>query len=89
MPPIPAPTSRTAYRDERDRVELTNVYVAAHVMLAGHQLLQVIPRHHDSLLIFDLAAQPALDRLKLAFDEVLAHCERAKQEQERRQGARS
>jgi hypothetical protein len=89
MTPIHAATTRTAYRDERDCLELTNVYIAAHLILAGHQLLQVIPRHHDSLLIFDLAAQPALDRLKLAFDEVLAHCERAKHEQERRQGARS
>jgi hypothetical protein len=89
MTPIPAATTRTAYRDERDRIELTNCYIAAHLILAGHQLLQVIPRHHDSLLIFELAAQPALDRLKLAFDEVLAHCERAKQEQERRQGVRS
>jgi len=87
--PIPAPASRTAYRDQRDRLELTNCYIAAHLILAGHQLLQVIPRRHDSVLIFELDAQPALDRLRLAFDEVLAHCERAKQEQERRQGARS
>ena len=89
MTPTSAPTTRTAYRDQRDRVELTNFTVVAHLLLAGHPLLQVIPRRSNPLFIFSLDAQPALDRLKLAVDEVLAHSERAMQEQERRQGARS
>jgi len=86
---IPAPTSRTAYRDQRDRVEVTNVAVAAHLILADHQLLQVIPRRGHAIYIFSLEAQSALDRLKRASEEALAYLERAAQEQDRRQGARS
>jgi len=88
-PPIPAPTSRTAYRDQRDRVEVTNVAVAAHLILADHRLLQVVPRRGNAIYIFSLEAQPALDKLKRAAEEALAHSERAAQEQERRQAARS
>ena len=88
MSPIPALQHRTAHRDERDRVEVSHAYIAAALILAGHQLLQVIP-HRRPTFIFSLDAQPALDRLKLAVDEVLAHKERAMQEQDRRQGTRS
>jgi hypothetical protein len=89
MSPIPALTTRTAHRDPGDRIEMTHPYIAAALILAGHQLLQVIPGRGHALYIFSLDAQPAVDRLKLAVDEVLAHLERATQEQERRTRARS
>jgi hypothetical protein len=77
MSPLPEPQTHTAYLDPRLRVEITAVSIAAHLVLAGHPLVQVVLRSGQSFFIFHKAAQPALNRLHLACDELNAYRERA------------
>jgi len=69
--------TRTAYRDPRDRVEITSVAIAAHLVLAGFQLLQVVMLRGKPHYLFDLNARVELERLRFASDELEATRERA------------
>jgi hypothetical protein len=76
--PIHESQTRTAYRDPRDRVEVTSLAIAAHLVLAGYPLLQVLPhRSGQPFFIFDLNAKAEVDRLRFASDELEACRERA------------
>jgi len=76
-PPIPESQTRTAYRDPRDRVEVTSLAIAAHLVLAGYPLLQVLPhRSGQPFFIFDLNAKGEVDRLRFASDQLEATRER-------------
>ena len=69
--------TRTAYRDPRDRVEITSVAIAAHLVLAGYSLLQVVMLRGKPHYLFDLNARVELERLRFASDELEATRERA------------
>ncbi|HTC23539.1 MAG TPA: hypothetical protein VK688_04205 [Gemmatimonadales bacterium] len=69
--------TRTAYRDPRDRVEVTSLAIAAHLVLAGFALLQVVILRGQPHFLFDVKARGEVERLRYASDELEAVRERA------------
>lgn len=76
-PPIPEPRTRPAYRDPRLRFEVTHILTAAHLVMAGFPLLNVMVRRGQSIFLFGKEATVEFERFNRATDELAAYRERS------------